>query len=1208
MNTRKPFYFWITTFFSLLFSLGVFLTLSFVWANLSPVLARGVDTRATWVGEKPSLPSGPDILKVKVEVATSTFGDAFTLDGIGGADFRDGNGNATFFSNPSPQKPISVFLPGDQGWVSIGEFETQVKNDTGNCLTDIAGQIKIRSFISPSDSSISVNPSMEVPYNAINIGAMFNLNIYKSGGSAAAGASVTISPADSDPNGGRYTADSFGQVLGIHRYNCTLNHTVTVSLGSESKTTTLNSSFSTTEPFICNGQAKNFTITLSPPAATPTPTPQPVPAAPTNLRVAGSGCNGDGSTWVDVAWNAVSEADNYTVYLWTGIFWQPQGTTAGTVFTLNPLAANTGYAWRVTANNAAGSSAPTQSNFTTPNCAGPTPPPPTPPPGATPTPTPVPTPTPPPPGSFFLNPVATSCSGGTIVYSLSWGFASGATGYEVWLAGFRSIASVPADQNWYSFNSGATKIESGQAGFYIVATGVGIQSNTQYAPATDCTGATPPPGATPTPTPEPPPPPPGRGTVLTITDSSPERTIGNADTTVYNFTASGDCPNPSTLSYSINHVPMGTEPTISVTLSRSTIFPDQSGTATVRTSATPDDRYRLIISPSVACDFSTADMTTFIVGSVPWWIDLQVQPCSGSTANLNIVYHVPKLSFPNKGGIIRLFKDGVFINGPLGDSVNGDGILTKTAQLSGNYQGDLYVGGYWVMSDTATISCGAPSPPPSQPDLIVDSSSTTPTTPNAGDLVSISAVVKNQGTVSAGATLLNPIVNQLTIDGVLTGGNKNITSAIAAGGTVPLTPWSNVWTATAGLHTYQVCTDTTNRDVESDETNNCYTGQIGIIPDLNFNDAASTLQFYTDATCTTPRSQFVYSPGDPIYVNVTIKNTGISDITTPFRIAFYIDRISSVPQQPPLNTPPDPSTAFSTVFLLNAGATTSWCFTVAAPTSGGDKLAYVFADYQGAIQELDENNNTKSKSYLVNVDAWFETIGGDIGAQSGVITVSQNPLPAGRYLSDYLGAATGNLDTTQIKRWSIKNYSEHRLVPTGGIYNYMADRFRQKAGTGSQVCNISAGLPVGNNFYYCPVDANFHVGNGPNGSNVFFVDGNLTIDGNLTLAAADVSVFIVKGNINVKTAVTRIDGIYITGGTFTDTDATGGISGAQLVVNGAVYANSVSLARELGGASCPPFCNNAADPAERFIFDPKYLYAFYSIIGSPSIVWNEVAP
>jgi len=123
---------------------------------------------------------------------------------------------------------------------------------------------------------------------------------------------------------------------------------------------------------------------------------------------------------------------------------------------------------------------------------------------------------------------------------------------------------------------------------------------------------------------------------------------------------------------------------------------------------------------------------------------------------------------------------------------------------------------------------------------------------------------------------------------------------------------------------------------------------------------------------------------------------------------------------------------------------------------------------------------------------------------------------------------------------------------------------------------------------------------------------SLTIENNLQLQdpALHTIVFVVRDNVIVNTGVTRVDGIYVAGGTFTSATV-GSEFGNQLVINGAVYAQTLSLNRKLSisGATCGGNpCTNLTEPAEKVIYDPKYLVALNTLIASPQVSWREIAP
>lgn len=765
-------------------------------------------------------------------------------------------------------------------------------------------------------------------------------------------------------------------------------------------------------------------------------------------------------------------------------------------------------------------------------------------------------------------------------------------------------------------------------------------NRTDDSTLTVTSGATPPPTpiSTPTPPPPPPPPPPGRGLTLTIDDKSPERLLGSSDSTVYNFSASGDCPNPHTLSYRINHVPSGSEPTINVTLSPSTITPGGSGTVTVSTSSTPDDRYKLDILVSAACDWARGDSATFVVGSVPWWTDLQVQACVGNNADLKIVYSVPTAL---NSGNIRLFKDGVWINPPRGDNVAGNGVLVKSSQSNGVYQGDLYVGNFYVMSDVAVIACGLP-PPPTPPPLPPP-----PTWPADANLQAVVSCVGGQPEISfswndaTGEDRYFLDVNGAAWTGLGSPSPWGVKSRLAnkitftwsaaspmdSGDVDPVTAgeqrapvnnktyWWRVFAENTGGGSHRYAPNSATWPGVSLPPPNC------VAPEVDLK-----ARFVNDPTSPSPVGP--YQPNQAVTIKVRVTNIGTlaSGATT---VGFWPQGSTIACPNP---APPPPVQSVSVLGLAPVGSV-DVSITFNTPSTAGTYIANAFVIpncNNGGPANLDDvfwpNNKTDGLLkagdsdgpgvfpggfiYTVKPPAsWFETIGGDVGARNGAISVSQTPIPAGRYQSGYLAVAAGDLANIVTRGgWRIKNYTGG-LVSSGGIYTYLAERFRQKAideghdaSHISGTCLINAGaIPNNKKFAYCSGHAEFDVGSGPIGQQVWFIDGNLTIKRDLELAATDTITFIVKGNIIIETGVARADGLYITDGIFADTDPGGGKTGVTLRIYGAVYGGNVNLTRVLASG-------NDLNPAEQIIFDPKYLISLNTLLGSPSFSWREVAP
>ena len=131
------------------------------------------------------------------------------------------------------------------------------------------------------------------------------------------------------------------------------------------------------------------------------------------------------------------------------------------------------------------------------------------------------------------------------------------------------------------------------------------------------------------------------------------------------------------------------------------------------------------------------------------------------------------------------------------------------------------------------------------------------------------------------------------------------------------------------------------------------------------------------------------------------------------------------------------------------------------------------------------------------------------------------------------------------------------------------------------------------------------------GKALVFIDGDLTINGNITLNASQHGflAFMVKGTITVgtgvggspvdyATAITQppnLEGFYVSD-TF---DASTG--NTQLVGKGSFVANTFNLKRDLGS-------NNTQYPATIFYSNPRLLFDMPQPMLEVPVKWQEVAP
>lgn len=127
---------------------------------------------------------------------------------------------------------------------------------------------------------------------------------------------------------------------------------------------------------------------------------------------------------------------------------------------------------------------------------------------------------------------------------------------------------------------------------------------------------------------------------------------------------------------------------------------------------------------------------------------------------------------------------------------------------------------------------------------------------------------------------------------------------------------------------------------------------------------------------------------------------------------------------------------------------------------------------------------------------------------------------------------------------------------------------------------------------------------------VIFVEGNLTIGGEIRVPSRSFVSFVVQGNItvdpavggNVATNTPNIEGVYVTSGSF-NTGVTNNNGSAKLIVNGIVIANSFVLQRDLDAQNA-----NTTTPSEEFRYNPMYLLTLPNEFMDMKIKWEEVAP
>jgi hypothetical protein len=162
-------------------------------------------------------------------------------------------------------------------------------------------------------------------------------------------------------------------------------------------------------------------------------------------------------------------------------------------------------------------------------------------------------------------------------------------------------------------------------------------------------------------------------------------------------------------------------------------------------------------------------------------------------------------------------------------------------------------------TDMTNLLCAAPT----GPDLVVTGVSFSPGNAAAGQPVTFSATVQNQGT---SATPAGTIVGvRFDVDGAIATWSDTDTQSLAPGASVTLTANNgpsghSTWSATSGGHTLQAWADDVNRIAESDENNNKLTVPLSIGIDLLVTSVSLSPAHPT--------------AGVPVTFSATVKNQG----------------------------------------------------------------------------------------------------------------------------------------------------------------------------------------------------------------------------------------------------------------------------------------------------------------------------------------------
>jgi hypothetical protein len=316
---------------------------------------------------------------------------------------------------------------------------------------------------------------------------------------------------------------------------------------------------------------------------------------------------------------------------------------------------------------------------------------------------------------------------------------------------------------------------------------------------------------------------------------------------------------------------------------------------------------------------------------------------------------------------------------------------------------------------------------------------------------------------------------------------------------------------------------------------------------------------------------------------------------------------------------------------LAAGSDTTYMDVLWTPTladvASSPHIVYFCADVPkpGAVSESNENNNcANTGSFSIISPAflpWLQTTGGDVGSLGSPTAFNmQKALTAPDYNASYSVFYNGtNTNFTSAKNWLV-----HPYAPNLGSYKTYGDfdkpKFTANRCTYTDSIPGSSNLPSEKGVYLHDYTSlillagnvpksrsDLGCGSAPTTKDaiVVFVHGNLIIYGWPTVPIP--IVLIVSGSVSIKPAVSSINAMIIADKSFTTF-----VSPTHLVVTGGVLAalnpqpadplpSVFNLNRDTGGV-------DTTTPAEKFVYDPKYLWYLTDYLGVAKTTYSEARP
>jgi len=239
------------------------------------------------------------------------------------------------------------------------------------------------------------------------------------------------------------------------------------------------------------------------------------------------------------------------------------------------------------------------------------------------------------------------------------------------------------------------------------------------------------------------------------------------------------------------------------------------------------------------------------------------------------------------------------------------------------------------------------------------------------------------------------------------------------------------------------------------------------------------------------------------------------------------------------------------------------------------------------FKAIDVAGNESAKEYCIN-GSWIQTTGkGKVRANYGINMTTESSenntdgiIESGNSFIEFFSTSNN---------YKAKNTTALKTQD----YNYLWDKIQNKTEISS--LNTNSGVfNIPNSYTINSLPGNF---SSENFNQIVFINGDLTIDTNITIADSSTLTFIVNGDIKIGKSVQNVEAALMSDKSiYTAYDINPEETTDSLNLAGVFNADKFLLQRTL-------LVNT--DPTEHFTYEPKYLLKMKEYMGESQIEWLE---